>query len=364
MFDFVRDTLLLRAPDGAPETERRARLALRHALPADDGAGHREGGRGHGLLPRTPAWCRSTRWAATRGASASRRPPSTRRTRSGSGDGRRRLLATSTHDTKRGEDVRARINVLSEVPRRVAGGGPPLASADAPAAAPGGRARRPRPERRVPPVPDLGRRLAARRGGAGEWRLCRPHGRVHGEGDPGGQGAHGLDRPRCGVRRRRAGVRVGRAGAGFGDRGGDRAVRAPRRAPRHGQLARSDRAQDRRPRRPRLLPGGRAVGPVSRRPGQSAAGGLGRPPADARGAPRARRGAGRGPGRPVRRAARGVDRRPDQALRDPPGPRAAPDRPRPLHGRRLSGARRDRPPRRARGRPWPGWPTAAPSSRS
>ena len=26
------------------------------------------------------------------------------------------LLATSTHDTKRGEDVRARINVLSEIP--------------------------------------------------------------------------------------------------------------------------------------------------------------------------------------------------------------------------------------------------------
>ena len=27
------------------------------------------------------------------------------------------LLATSTHDTKRGEDARARINVLSEMPR-------------------------------------------------------------------------------------------------------------------------------------------------------------------------------------------------------------------------------------------------------
>src|SRR4029077_8687399 len=27
------------------------------------------------------------------------------------------LLATATHDTKRGEDVRARVNVLSEVPR-------------------------------------------------------------------------------------------------------------------------------------------------------------------------------------------------------------------------------------------------------
>ena len=29
------------------------------------------------------------------------------------------LSATATHDTKRGEDVRARIDVLSEMPRRV-----------------------------------------------------------------------------------------------------------------------------------------------------------------------------------------------------------------------------------------------------
>ena len=34
--------------------------------------------------------------------------------------GRTRMLATSTHDTKRSEDVRARINVLSELPERVA----------------------------------------------------------------------------------------------------------------------------------------------------------------------------------------------------------------------------------------------------
>ncbi len=32
------------------------------------------------------------------------------------------MLATSTHDTKRSEDVRARINVLSEMPERVARG--------------------------------------------------------------------------------------------------------------------------------------------------------------------------------------------------------------------------------------------------
>ena len=31
----------------------------------------------------------------------------------------RSLLATATHDTKRGEDVRARIDVLSELPERV-----------------------------------------------------------------------------------------------------------------------------------------------------------------------------------------------------------------------------------------------------
>ena len=35
---------------------------------------------------------------------------------SGSAIGRRRLLATSTHDTKRSEDVRARMLAISEIP--------------------------------------------------------------------------------------------------------------------------------------------------------------------------------------------------------------------------------------------------------
>ena len=39
----------------------------------------------------------------------------------------RALSATSTHDTKRGEDVRARLNVLSEIPGRVEGGGDEVA---------------------------------------------------------------------------------------------------------------------------------------------------------------------------------------------------------------------------------------------
>ena len=33
------------------------------------------------------------------------------------------INATSTHDTKRGEDVRARLNVLSEIPQAVAATG-------------------------------------------------------------------------------------------------------------------------------------------------------------------------------------------------------------------------------------------------
>ena len=40
------------------------------------------------------------------------------------------LLSSSTHDTKRGEDVRARINVLSELVDRVASAGAEVVRAD------------------------------------------------------------------------------------------------------------------------------------------------------------------------------------------------------------------------------------------
>ena len=70
------------------------------------------------------------------------------------------MLATATHDTKLGEDVRARINVLSEMPdewgREV--GAVDAAQRDAP----DDRRRRAGAgsQRRVPLLPGAGRRLA------------------------------------------------------------------------------------------------------------------------------------------------------------------------------------------------------------
>ena len=94
------------------------------------------------------------------------------------------MLATSTHDTKLGEDVRARINVLSEIPdewarevsrwmrinrthRAIVDGGPGT-----------------RPRGRVPLLPDPHWHMADRgvRGSAGPWV------RGSGPGDPGTQG--------------------------------------------------------------------------------------------------------------------------------------------------------------------------------
>ena len=91
------------------------------------------------------------------------------------------MLTLSTHDTKRSADVRARLNVLSEIPDAWRRGGRR-----------GGRehnerhrARRlARPQRRVPPLPDARRRVADRRrpGRSPSWRRrptrprCTPRG--------------------------------------------------------------------------------------------------------------------------------------------------------------------------------------------
>ena len=90
--------------------------ALRRQVPAGDGAGDGQGGRGHGLLRLQPAGVaqrgrrrpRPVRRAAGRACTAS--------CRTGRRRGPASLSPLSTHDTKRSEDVRARINVLSEIP--------------------------------------------------------------------------------------------------------------------------------------------------------------------------------------------------------------------------------------------------------
>ena len=74
------------------------------------------------------------------------------------------LLATATHDHKRGEDLRARLAVLSEIPDDWADGGAALDARPMPRTA--GGCARPSARRRGAALPDDRRRLAARR--------CRP----------------------------------------------------------------------------------------------------------------------------------------------------------------------------------------------
>ena len=88
------------------------------------------------------------------------------------------LSATATHDTKRGEDVRARINVLSEIPIewRARVGAWQRLNRKLPRD--GGRAPVPGRERRIPHLSDPGRRVAHRR---------RAAARLHGKATRGGQ---------------------------------------------------------------------------------------------------------------------------------------------------------------------------------
>ena len=106
------------------------------------------------------------------------------------------MLSTSTHDSKRAEDVRARIHVLSEFPaewrthlqrwRKVNRGKRSLVDGEpAPVA-----------QRRVSPVPDAARRLAARSARHGRTRgVSRQDPGLHVEGNARGEGAQQLDQP-------------------------------------------------------------------------------------------------------------------------------------------------------------------------
>ena len=92
------------------------------------------------------------------------------------------MHGTSTHDSKRGEDVRARLSVLSEMPDAVGRDGRALGPAI-------GRLARRRPARsqpRVLPLSDAGRGLAAD---------PRAGPRPHREGGPRSQGLHRLGQP-------------------------------------------------------------------------------------------------------------------------------------------------------------------------
>ena len=235
------------------------------------------------------------------------------------------LSATSTHDTKRSEDVRARINVLSELPHEW-------------------RARlrtwhrlnrRHRTLVDGQPAPDPNEEYFLYQTLLGAWPT-EPVGdadyaafveRIEQhmmQGAPGGEGPRELGAPQSGLRRRRSPA----SSAAILDRS-----EPPRPAPGrlrrligaivsetagnpfladfrpfqqqiaeagHVQLARPDPLEARRPRRAGHLPGNRDVGPEPGRPGQPAARGPraapGRPPRDP--------GDARGTGRPTAASSR------------------------------------------------------------
>ena len=115
------------------------------------------------------------------------------------------LSPLSTHDTKRSEDVRARINVLSEMPEDWWAAVERWSRLNEPhrktrSTRPGD----PRRQRGVPALPDARRRLAA---GALQPRGVRgvrqADSGLHAQGPARGQGAHELDQPQRRVRRGR-----------------------------------------------------------------------------------------------------------------------------------------------------------------
>ena len=197
------------------------------------------------------------------------------------------MTTLSTHDTKRSEDVRARLSVISELPAEWAQLGRD------------GARRWPRP------TAVRGSTRATEyllwQTAVGAWPISdRPAAGLRHQGDPRGEGAHDLDRARTPATRPtwpRSSTALTTEPA-LGDH-----VRALGRAGRAGRPrrhARAEAAPARPARRPRRLPGHRARRPVARRPRQP-------PPRRLRAAPRpagpARRGRGaRGPGR--REAAR------------------------------------------------------------
>ena len=225
--------------------------------------------------------------------------------------GRERCSTLSTHDTKRSDDVRARLDVLSEMPGGVGRG----------------RRRAGRRSQRPPPRggdwPDRNAEYLLYQTLVGAWPIDADRARrLHGEGRPRGEGPHVVDRPDPAY----DDARRGASSRGvLGRRRLRRRARALPRAHRLVERGRRDVAGPERaaadlPRRARHLPGHRAVGPEPGRPRQPPAGRL-----------RAR-------AAPARRASSDATRRADvvraepthgvpKLLADPPAARPPP----PLH---------------------------------
>ena len=90
--------------------------AFRAQVPADYRADHGERARRHGLLHLQPAGGAKRSRRRTAALRPERWKGFTAGTPSGRSDWPATLLATSTHDTKRSEDVRARMVAISEIP--------------------------------------------------------------------------------------------------------------------------------------------------------------------------------------------------------------------------------------------------------
>ncbi len=174
------------------------------------------------------------------------------------------LTTLSTHDTKRQEDVRARLAVLAEIPQawlaEVTRWHDRAAALASGLVAGSGH--------RVPDVADAGRRLAAGPG---------PADRIPGQGDARGQDADLVDGP--GHRVRVDGAHVRRAGAGRRRAGRPaQPVRDHAGPGRQGELAGHEAGPAHHARGGRRVPGLRAGRPGPGRPGQPAPGGLRAPP--------------------------------------------------------------------------------------
>ena len=197
LFDFIADIWLLRDPGGITDGRPRRAARAGDAPAAADRPGDGQGAGGHRVLPVLPAGLaqrgRRARPAGSR-STLERLPPLERRR--GPRAWPHALSATATHDTKRGEDVRARLDALSEMPRPVAGGLPALAAPEpAPTASRSTKRWCPTPTRSICST----RRCSApgrrgpRRAESARRRLRRSHSRVHEQGHQGGQAAHELD---------------------------------------------------------------------------------------------------------------------------------------------------------------------------
>ena len=178
------------------------------------------------------------------------------------------LLTSSTHDTKRSEDVRARIAVLSELPREWRAAVNRWARLNRRAQDPRRGRLRAGPQRRVPALPDPARRLALGRGDPRRG-VRRPDRGVHAEGDARGAGPHQLDQPDRPTKTRCSSSCAPRSTPRGRTRSWTTSPRCGRWSPTPARSTPSrNTAQADRPRRAGRLPGDGAVGPQPGRPRQ------------------------------------------------------------------------------------------------